>query len=135
MKRYLIPVMMLLGAAPAFAQTNAAVTPETQQKIQAARAQFREQGKPIFQDMRSTREALQSEMAKATPDDGTLKQLEDRMASDRQQLQSLHQQQQQALKAQLSPKEYAQLMLSHKHFGRRHFGNRGGDGTSGNGSK
>jgi hypothetical protein len=36
---------------------------------------------------------------------------------------------------QLSPKEYAQLMLSHKHFGRRHFGNRGGDGTSGNGSK
>jgi len=130
MKRYLVPIMMLLGAAPAFAQTNnAAVTPETQQKIQAARAQFREQGKPIFQDMRATRQALQDEMQKATPDDGKLTQLEDRMSSDRQQLQSLHQQQQQALKSQLSPKEYAQLMLSHKHFGRRHFGNRGGDGS------
>jgi Spy/CpxP family protein refolding chaperone len=126
MKRYLIPVMMLLGAAPAFAQTNAAVTPETQQKIEAVRAKFRGQGKPIFEDMRATRTALQTEMQKAQPDDGKLVQLEDRLSSDRQQLQSLHAQKQAALKSQLSPKEYAQLMLSRKHFGRRHGGNRGG---------
>jgi Spy/CpxP family protein refolding chaperone len=125
MKRYLIPMMLLLGAAPAFAQTNAQVTPETKQKIEAVQAKFRGQGKPIFEDMHATRQSLQDEMGKAQPDDAKLLQLEDRMASDRQQLQTLHAQKQAELKSQLSPKEYAQLMLSHKHFGRRHFGERG----------
>ena len=127
MKRYLLPVMLLIGAAaPAFAQTNVAVTPETQQKIEAARAQFRGEGKPIFEDMRATRQALAAEMQKAQPDDGKLVQLENQLASDRQQMQALHAKQQAALKSQLSPKEYAQLMLSRKHFGRRHHGGGGG---------
>jgi Spy/CpxP family protein refolding chaperone len=121
MKRYLIPVMLLVGAAaPAFAQPNAAVTPETQQKIEAVRAQFRGEGKPIFEDMKATRQALQDEMQKAQPEDGKLTQLEERLSADRQQLEALHAKKQAALKSQLSPKEYAQLVLSRKHFGRRH---------------
>lgn len=134
MKRYLVPVMLLLGAAPAFAQSNASsVTPETRQKIEAVRASVRPQMKPLWQDMKATRQSLQAELGKAQPDDGTLTQLENRLMSDRQQMQALRAQSQAELQKQLSPRERAELILSHKGFGRRmhgrhRFGGGGGDG-------
>ena len=127
MKRYLIPVMLLLGAAPAFAQTNASVTPETKQKIEAVRASVRPQMKPLFEDARAARQALRDELAKAQPDDGTLTQLEDRLASDHQQMQALRMQSQAQLKRELSPRELAQLMLSRPRFGRHMHGDHGRD--------
>ncbi len=134
MKRYLIPVMLLLGAAPAFAQTHAALAPDAQQKVEATRARFRDQMKPLWQDARATRQSLRAEVQKAQPDDSTLVQLENKLASDRQQMQALHARQQTELKSELTPAQYAQLMLRHPRFGRRmHGGARGGsNGSSGN---
>jgi Skp family chaperone for outer membrane proteins len=132
MKRFLVvPVMMLLGAAPAFAQSDvpaaaaaapAAMTPELHQKLEAVRARFMPQVKPIAEDAFATRKALRDEVQKAQPDDGTLTRLEDRLASDRQQLESLRAQKQAELKRELTPQQYAQLMLRHGHFGHRMHG-------------
>ncbi|HEY1584550.1 MAG TPA: periplasmic heavy metal sensor [Polyangia bacterium] len=135
MKRYLVPVMLLLGAVPAFAQSNTSVTPETRQKVEAVRAGVKPQMKPLWQDARAAREALRAELAKAQPDDGKLTQLEDRLASDRQQMQALRTQSQAQLARTLSPRERAELILAHKHFGRgMHGGHRhGGGGDNGGG--
>ena len=126
MKRFILPVMLMLGAAaPAFAQPEgggAQLDPALRAKVQAMMSGVRDQAKPIWQDARTTREALKAEMQKAQPDDATLVQLEDRLASDRQQLQALRADKQAELKKQLSPKEYAQLMLARHHFGRRFHG-------------
>ena len=133
MKRYVIPVMLLLGAAaPAFAQGNGnqAVDPDLRAKVQAVRAQFRDQAKPLWQDARATRESLRAELAKAQPDDATLTQLEDRLASDRQQMMAIRVQGQAELKKELSPKQYAELMLRHRHFGRRFHGGERGVGNA-----
>ena len=138
MKRHLIPIMLLVGAAaPAFAQgnANANVDPELRAKVQAVSAQFRDQVKPLWQDARATRESLRAELAKAQPDDATLTQLEDRLASDRQQLMALHGQRQAELKKELTPKQYAELMLRHPRFGRRMHGGARPDGSgAGNGT-
>ena len=134
MKRYLVPVMLLLGAAPAFAQSSSSVTPATRQKIEAVRASVRPQMKPLWQDARAAREELRAELAKAQPDDGKLTQLEDRLASDRQQMQALRVQSQAQLARELSPRERAELILSRKHFGRgMHGGHRHGGGDNGGG--
>jgi len=126
MKRFVIPVMLMLGAAaPAFAQPrngNATLDPDLRAKVMAVSAKFRDQAKPIWQDARATRESLKSELAKAQPDDATLVQLEDRLASDRQQMAALHQQKQAELKKELSPRQYAQLVLSRPRFGHRMHG-------------
>src|SRR4051812_38391181 len=132
MKRYLFSAMLLLGAAtPALANEGATaskLSPELQQKVQASRSRFKDQMKPLWQDMKSANEALRAEMAKAQPSDATLQQVEDRLAGDRGKMQALHQQMQSELRAQLSPKEVAQLMIARQdHFGRRfHHGHRGG---------
>ena len=125
MKRFVIPVMLMLGAAaPAFAQPqpNAQLDPDLRAKVEVVSARFRDQAKPIWQDARATRESLKAEVAKAQPDDATLVQLENRLASDRQQMQALHAQKQAELKKELTPKQYAQLMLRHPRFGRRFHG-------------
>jgi membrane-bound lytic murein transglycosylase B len=120
MKRLLVvPVMMLLGAAPAFAAPSTAMSPELHQKLEASRARWKEQAKPIAQDAFAARKALRDELQKAQPDDATLTQLADRLASDRQQLQSLRAEKQAELKRELTPQEYATLMLRRPHFGHR----------------
>src|SRR3954470_9659304 len=124
MKRYLLSAMLLLGAAaPALANeggATSALSPELQQKVQASRGKYKDQIKPLWQDMKAANDALRAEMAKAQPSDATLKNLEDRIGGDRQRMQALHQQMQSELRAQLSPKEVAQLMIARQaHFGRR----------------
>ncbi|MCU1282129.1 MAG: hypothetical protein JWM53_5675 [bacterium] len=135
MKRMLLTAMLMLGAAPAFAQpstgTTATISPELRQKLQATRSRYKDQMKPLWQDARAARQALGAEMQKAQPDDGALTQLEDRLAGDRQKMQALHASQQAELRKQLTPRELAQLMLSHKGFGRHMHGgghDGGGDG-------
>lgn len=121
MNRYLVPVMLLVGAAsPAFAEPAAsAVTPETQQKIDTVRATFHAQIMPIAKDARATRQALRAELAKAEPDDATLSQLEQRLADDRTQMQALHAQTQADLEQQLTPRELGEIMLDPPRFGHR----------------
>lgn len=133
MKRYLLSAMLLIGAAtPAFANESVGkLPPELQQKVQATHARFKDQMKPLWQDARAARQALKDEMAKPQPSDATLSQLEDRLASDRDKMQALHQQAQSELRRQLSPQELAQLMLARgERFGHRmHHG--GGDNGGG----
>ena len=135
MKRFVIPVMLMLGAAaPAFAQSsqpNAQLDPDLRAKVMAVSSRFRDQAKPVWQDARATRESLKAELQKAQPDDATLTQLEDRLASDRQQMQALHAQNQAELKKELTPKQYAQLMLRHRRFGRGFHGGARGQGGGG----
>jgi Spy/CpxP family protein refolding chaperone len=153
MNRFLLPVMLLLGAAPAFAQP--ASTPTQQQAKQemidarvdaagaklgldaAGLASFRDtverfgsQSKPLRQDLFATRGALRDEMAKAQPDSGKLSQLTDRLASDRQQLQTVQVQKMAELRRQLTPEQYAKLMLARGgRFGRHMHGQHArGDG-------
>jgi dsDNA-specific endonuclease/ATPase MutS2 len=133
MKRYLLSAMLLLGAAaPALANEGAAkanLSPELSQKVQAERGKYKDQLKPLWQDMRDANQALRAEMAKAQPSDATLAQLEERIAGDRAKMQQLHQQMQSELKSQLSPKEIAQLMIARQdHFGRRFHHRGGGEG-------
>lgn len=122
MKRFLIPMMLLLGAAPAFAQSTAttapAATTPAQQQIEATRARFKTQMQPLRQDAMATRKALRAELQKSAPDNATLQQLTDKLASDRQQLQALRVQKMAELKDELSPQQYAKLVLSHPRFGR-----------------
>ena len=88
--------------------------------------------KPIWQDARDAHQALRTELAKATPDEGALSKLEDRLSSDRQQMMSLQQQKQAELRKELSPTQYAKLMQSRMgRFGRHmHGGKRGNGGAT-----
>jgi len=137
MKRYLLSAMLLLGAAaPALANEGGAkanLSPELSQKVQATRGKYKDQMKPLWQDMKSANDALRAEMAKPQPSDATLSDLESRIAGDRTRMQQIHQQMQSELRSQLSPKEIAQLMIArHDHFGRRfHHGHGGGSDGGG----
>ena len=145
MNRFLLPVMLLLGAAaPAFAQPDPAATQQARQETVDAKLdsfgarlgldanelarfrgtldRFRSQVKPLRQDAMATRRTLRDEMNKAQPNDGALAQLTDRLASDRQQIQTLQVQKQAELKRELTPQQYAKLMMAHPRFGRRMHG-------------
>jgi Spy/CpxP family protein refolding chaperone len=144
MNRFLLPVMLLLGAAPAFAQPDPAATQQAKQEMVDAKLdafgarlgldanelgrfrgtldRFHSQLKPLRQDAMATRRTLRDEMAKAQPDDGKLAQLTDRLASDRQQIQSLQAQKMAELRHELTPQQYAKLMLARARFGRHMHG-------------
>lgn len=150
MNRLMIPVMLLLGAAPAFAQGNPAATEQAKQEMIDARVdglgaklgldaagltqfrgtleKFAGQLKPLRQDSFAARRALRDELQKAQPDDGTVSQLTDRLARNRQQMQSLQAQKMAELRHQLTPEQYAKLMLARGHFFGRHMHGRHGRG-------
>lgn len=141
MNRFLFPVMLLLGAAPAFAQPDPAATQQAKQEMVDAKLdafgarlgldanelgrfrgtldRFRSQMKPLRQDSFAARRTLRDEMAKAQPDEGRVTQLTNQLASDRQQIQSLQAQKMSELRRELTPQQYAKLMLAHPRFGRR----------------
>jgi hypothetical protein len=139
MKRLLVPVMLLLGAVPAFASPSSheqnlqklGLSADSVAQVQATQTRFRDQMKPIWQDARAAHEAMRSELAKAAPDEGTLSKLEDRLASDRQQMQSLQTQKQAELRKELSPSQYAKLMQARARFFGRHMHGKHGGGFGG----
>ncbi len=139
MKRFLVPVMLLLGAAPAFAAPgqgqnlqNIGLSADAQAQVQATRSKYRDQLKPIFQDMKSTHQSMRAELQKSSPDDATLSQLTDKLQSDRQQMMSIRQQQQAELRKELTPTQYAKLMMARaRFFGRHMHGHRGQGGQGG----
>jgi Spy/CpxP family protein refolding chaperone len=140
MKRFVVPMLLLLGAAPAFASPsqpgqglqNLGLTPDAQQAVMNTRTRFKDQMKPVWQDARAAHEALRAELQKAQPNDATLSSLEDRLASDRQQMVSLQQQKQAELRKELTPTQYAKLMqVRARFFGRHMHGRHGGFGGQG----
>ncbi|MBS2028361.1 MAG: periplasmic heavy metal sensor [Deltaproteobacteria bacterium] len=142
MKRTMIPLMALLGGAPALAlAAETSNTPATNAPSSGSEAQcphamgekmagklgldaqatakfdqtnekFREQMKPVWQDARQTQDALKQELAKPQPDSTKLTSLSDQLTNDHQKLVSLQQQKLSALKSELTPEQYAQFLVN-----------------------
>ncbi|HEX2691652.1 MAG TPA: periplasmic heavy metal sensor [Kofleriaceae bacterium] len=121
-----LTALTLLGATTARAQpARAPLAPEVKQTLRDTRARFAPQIAPIKRDLRDARQALRDELARPQPSDATLRQLEDRMIADRQRLAQLHAQADAELRARLSPRDYARVLM--KRAARmHHHGGRGG---------
>ncbi len=151
MKRtLLIALFGILGAAPAFAQpaTGAPVDHDGERgargerlvdklgldaaaaaKVRATFDKYRGELEPLRSDARKTRQALAAEVASAQPDAAKLTSLTDELGSDRQQMMSLAQERAAELKSELTPVQYAKLVLAQHRFGRR-FGHHRGRGAA-----
>jgi Spy/CpxP family protein refolding chaperone len=132
----IVPLLLLLGGAPAFAQTVAPSQAEARQQIvdreldqltaklgldAAGAARFRQtfaryqsQLAPLRQEQFQTRRALKDELAKPQPDASRLQQLTDTLSSNRQRMESIEAQRRAELKQELTPQQYAQLVVSRR---------------------
>ncbi len=77
---------------------------------------------PLRKDSWQTRQALQQELANPQPDRSRLSQLTDQLTRNRQKMAAIVAQRQADLKQQLTPEQYAKLVVSHHGFGRRGHG-------------
>jgi Spy/CpxP family protein refolding chaperone len=142
MRKTIVPLMLLLAGTPALAQEHggSTVSPEQRQELfndemsqmastlgldSAASARFkatlqkyRGQAAPIGKDLHATFQALKQEMASPQPGPNRLTQLADQLTSDRQKLQAIDAQRLSELRQQLTPQQYAQLLLKRRAFGR-----------------
>jgi hypothetical protein len=132
--------MLLLGA-PAFAQTSDAVDRQAQvhmaveaemsqlvaklgldsagaAALKQTFAKYRAQMQPVRQDLWQSVKAMRQELASAKPDTARLSQLEDQVAGDRQKMQAIETARAAELRQQLTPVQYAQLIVSRRAFGR-----------------
>ena len=134
MKRtMLLMFLSLLGAAPlAMAHeghegqrmdrlsSKLGLDAEAKAKVEQTFERYRSQMQPLREDARSTREALKAELASARPDEARISTLTAQLQNDRRQLMTVGQQRSAELKTELTPSQYAKLMLArHHHFGRR----------------
>jgi hypothetical protein len=89
--------------------------------VQATFSRYRTQMKPVWQDMHATRQALKAELA-GGKDPGKLSSLTAQLTSDRQKLGSLQQAKMGELQTELTPAQYAQLVVSRhgRRFGHGH---------------
>jgi Spy/CpxP family protein refolding chaperone len=128
--------MLLLAGAPAFAQTGSGQHAQMRQQImdnelsqlasklgldQAGTARFRQtftkyqaQLGPLHREQWQTRRALKDELATPQPNAARLTQLTDELSSNRQQMQAIEAQRSAELKQQLTPQQYAQLVVSRR---------------------
>jgi Spy/CpxP family protein refolding chaperone len=96
-------------------------------KLEATFASYGAQMRPVWQDMRQTREALRAELAGAK-DATRLSSLTAQLSTDHAKLQALRTAKMNELQGELTPEQYAQLIVS-RHEGRgfhhrRHGGER-----------
>ena len=98
--------------------------------VESTFTRYRAQMQPVRQDMKQTRQALQAELA-GGKDAGKLSSLTAQLTADRQKLGALRQAKMGELQKELTPAQYAQLVVS-RHEGRRGFGHgRHGGGEGG----
>lgn len=149
MRRAILPLMLLLGSAPAFAHgVDNGDRTEVRQKMMdqrfdqlvsklgldaagAARLKstfekYRSQLMPLRKAQWDTRKQVEAELASQTPDQAKLRVLTDQLTANRQQMESLEQQRTADLKSQLTAQQFAQLVVAH-HHGRWHHHMRGGE--------
>src|SRR5579862_171861 len=129
MNRMMIPLMLLLGGAPALAQPLSGPRAEQREqfaakrldrmtarlgldaeqaaKVRATFEKYRAELAPLRKTMWSTRGAIKSELESATPDQGKLAQLTDSLSGTRAQMAALHTQRMAELKSELTPAQYA----------------------------
>jgi len=146
MNRMMIPLMLLLGGAPALAQPISNARSEQREELAQKREQLAEQRlerltarlgldadsaakvratfekyrgefAPLRKSMWTTRSAIKSELASAQPDSSKLAQLTDQLSGVRAQMAALHTQRMAELKSELTPAQYAKLVVS-RHEGR-----------------
>jgi Spy/CpxP family protein refolding chaperone len=79
--------------------------------FRATFAKYRAQLAPLRQDALQTRRALRGALAAPQPDDRRVAQLTDQLASDRRQMRDVESQRMSDLKEQLTPTQYARLVL------------------------
>jgi Spy/CpxP family protein refolding chaperone len=140
MKRALAPLLFLLAGAPAFAQPAAPAHEARHEarfgkltaklgldeaaaaRVKATFEKYRAQTAPLRTQMHETRTALEAELANAQPNQQRISQLTDQLTRNRQEMQAVHAKKSAELKSQLTPSQYARLMLSrHGHHHGRHF--------------
>jgi hypothetical protein len=136
MTRKLVPLLLLLAGAPAFAQTNAPVSSQERQQIvnhevdqlvnklgldASGAARFRQtfasyQAKlaPLRKEQFQAHRALKQELANPQPDAARLSQLTDDLQNNRLKMQSIEQERSAELRQQLTPAQYAQLIVSRR---------------------
>ena len=157
MKRMIFPVMALLAGAPALARAAAPVAgtpgeasecpgfagghaehmasklgldPTAKAKFEETNQKYFGQMKPVWQDVKQKDEALKAELAKPKPDESQLTKLSDGITSDREKIASLEQDRLNALKSELTPEQYAKLLVTqHEMAGRFHHEMHGGAPT------
>jgi Spy/CpxP family protein refolding chaperone len=129
---WMMIALMLTMGAPAFARNFAekkvehlasklALDAASADKLRALMVKHHEQVAPLRKEAWETRSALKAELANAKPDQRRVLQLTDQLTRGRQQMMTLRTQHMAELKAQLTPEQYAQLLLSRGgHHGRRH---------------
>ena len=133
MKRFLIP-LMLLTAAPVFAHEGGRVSPEVRRqraearldqlagdlgldtqgtaKVRATFERFRIELGPVREQTRETRRELRQALTSPQPDEQRVAQLTDRLMSSRTRLRAIEVERTQALRQELTPSQFARLMLT-----------------------
>ena len=129
---WMMIALMLTMGAPAFARNfvekkvehitaKLALDPASADKLRALMVKQHEQVAPLRKEAWETRSALKAELANPKPDQRRVLQLTDQLTRGRQQMQTLRTQHMAELKAQLTPEQFAQLLVSrHGHHGGRH---------------
>ncbi|MCU1278124.1 MAG: hypothetical protein JWM53_1670 [bacterium] len=134
-----LPLMLLFAATPALAQgspSNATSTPSqpnstndetaaiardlgldaaTAAAVAQTIAKYQAQLDPIRQSEQQTVQTLQQELAAAQPDPARLTQLANQLTSDRQQAAAIDTQRLAELQQELTPAQFAKLLLHHHH--------------------
>ena len=88
-------------------------------KLEATFARYGAEMRPVRQDLRQTRQALRAELAGAK-DATRLSSLTAQLASDRQKLEALRAAKMSELQQELTPQQYAQLIVSRREGRRFH---------------
>ena len=132
--------LLLLAGAPAFAdrapepqaQSERSFGEERMERMesklgldaaQAARVRatfekYRGELMPLRKDAFETREELGRELATATPNRSRITELTDRLIRDRGEMRSINERRMGELRSQLSPEQYARLIVRHEGRGR-----------------
>jgi Heavy-metal resistance len=148
MNKLMIPLFTLMMAGTAVAQTNpgaaapaatsrAAIRQEVRSQemdalvarlgldasaaanLRTTFARYGAQVAPLRKDARVTRHALKEELKSGSPDQGRVSSLTAQLMNDRAQLRTIQSARLEAVKAQLTPTQFAQLIVSRREMGRQ----------------
>jgi hypothetical protein len=139
--------MMLLVSAPALAHSGprsgadqpgalgeerlelrlsrAGVDPSALAGLRPTLVQYAAQLAPLRQNAWQTRRALKEALANPQPDGAVITRLTDQLSSDREQMQQIRAQEMQQVRRELTPDQYARLLVSGGGWSRRGHDRRG----------
>jgi Spy/CpxP family protein refolding chaperone len=126
MKRMLV-ALMLMAAVPAFAggrhlAAELGLDAAATAKLRDTFLKHRDQMMALRKTSWETRQALEQQLASERPDQRQVVQLTDQLTRNRQEMHTIRAKQMAELKQQLTPEQYARLILSRHHRG--HHGKR-----------